>query len=125
MDLLAEARRLLEHPESGLTALLQRDLALMLAQFSRIQAQRIAAQTVLRYAITEVGTELAQMEAQRWWYQNDGHRLDRWRDQQRLRARRSTLETERIRIEGTFEQQTRALEDRLNATITRFRQLAP
>jgi hypothetical protein len=121
INLSREAARALRQREPGLLAYINLEISLALDQLGRIQTQRLAWDDALRRACTEVGTELLQMEAVRWWYQPE--RMERWRDQQRLRARRADLESERLRQRSTLEQQTRAIEDRLCTLLVRHRQL--
>jgi hypothetical protein len=69
----------------------------------------------------EVGTDLLDTEAQRWWYSD--RRMEVWRDRQRLVARRASLELERMRDQSAYHERLRQLHERLLMLIQRHRAL--
>lgn len=92
-------------------------IALLLSQMDRLRLQHAAATERLISHECEVGTELLQMDAVRWWYLDS--RMERWRDQQQLRARLASAVSERTREQVRFEQEVRSLEDRLLILVHR------
>ncbi len=92
-------------------------IALLLAQMDRLRQQHSAATDRLIGHECQLGTELLQMEASRWWYLDS--RMERWRDQQQLRARLASAVSERTREQVRFEQELRSLEDRLLILVHR------
>ncbi len=69
----------------------------------------------------EAGTDLLDTEARRWWYSD--HRMEVWRDRQRVIARRASLQLERMRGEAAYRERLRQLHDRLLVLIQRHRAL--
>lgn len=69
----------------------------------------------------EAGTDLLDTEARRWWYSD--HRMEVWRDRQRVLSRRASLQLERMRGESAYRERLRQLHDRLLLLIQRHRAL--
>ncbi len=97
--------------------LVEHELGLVLAQLDRLRMLHRDADARFVDAECDIGTELLQMDAVRWWYLDS--REERWRDRQRLKARRAALHLERLRSGVALEQQVRALEDRLLTLVHR------
>ncbi len=96
----------------------EHEMGLVLAQLDRLGAQREEARVRLVNSECDLGSELLQMEAARWWYMDN--RMEIWRDRQHLKARLASTQAERTRTEAAFEQQRRALEDRLLMLVHRL-----
>lgn len=65
----------------------------------------------------EAGTDLLETEARHWWYSD--HRMEVWRDRQRVLSRRASLQLERMRGESAYRERLRQLHDRLLLLIQR------
>jgi len=96
----------------------EHELGLVLAQLDRLGAQRRDTHGRLVGVECDLGSELLQMDAVRWWYLDS--RLERWRDRQQLKARLVSARAEWARTEAAFEQQLRGLEDRLLTLVHRL-----
>jgi hypothetical protein len=79
------------------------EIALVLDRMDRFRASHQVARTRMIELDCELGTDLLGMETPRWWYSD--HRLELWRDRQKLKARRGRIVVERSRLEVLYEQQ--------------------
>lgn len=96
-----------------------REIALLVTQIDRLKEDRYGTEARFTYHECALGSELLQMEESngRWWY--GPNRMERWRDQQRLRGERVSMESQHVRLRSQFEQQARDLEARLLTLLNR------
>ncbi len=98
---------------------IDREIGTVLSHIESLDSERVRVQTRMTYHECAIGSELLQMEESngRWWY--GPNRMERWRDQQRLRAERVTMESQHTRLRNQFEQQSRDLESKLLTLLNR------
>lgn len=124
--LVAQARALLLDAgdcESSPRGFVESELSLLVDQLDRARESHADAVQGLAAAECEVGTDLLRMETPRWWY--GPNREERWRDRQRLLARRAALNLERTRLESSFQHWSATLEERVLTMVRRLKALGP
>lgn len=95
--------------------------ASLLHQIGRLRDEHRHTRSTLVSLECEVGTDLLDTEAQRWWY--SPQRMEVWRDRQRLLARRAALIQDRLRVESAYRAARQILGDRLLVLVQRLRAL--
>lgn len=99
----------------------EEQLSALLARIDDVRLEHRLARSHVLELECEVGTDLLDTQAQRWWYSD--HRMEVWRDRQRLIARRASLVLERVRTEAVYRDRLRGLQDRLLILVQRHRAL--
>lgn len=93
----------------------------LLDQIASLRGEHRDLRTAMIDMECEVGTDLLDTEAQRWWY--SPQRMEVWRDRQRLLARKASLVHDRLRTESIYRQNLKELGNRLLVLIQRHRAL--